>query len=114
MLGVVLLVVSVWEIMGVGAQDASGPYCSPRRSPRLGFPVLGSTGAFSCGTVLLEGSGSFGVIFGLEFIRFLVNSLGDSLGWRKAVSRMAAPRDPAADRRCPPAEGAVPGPSGDA
>ena len=76
--------------------------------------MLGSTGAFSCGAVLLEGSGSFGVIFGLEFVGFLVKSLGDSLGWRKAVSRMAAPRGLAADRRWLPAEGVVPGPSGDA
>ncbi len=63
---------------------------------------------------MLEASSSFGVSFGLEFFDFLVLSLGDSLGWREAVCRMAAPRGLAADRRWLPAEGVVPGPSGDA
>ncbi len=69
---------------------------------------------FLCGTVRLEGSGSFGINVGLEFFGILVISLGDSLGWRKAVSRIAAPGGLVLGHRRSPTEGVVPGPSGDA
>ncbi len=112
--GVAVLVVSVWEVMYVKAQDAAGSYCPPRWSPRLVFPGMGSTGTFFCRTVWLEGSGSFGVVFGLEFFEFLVIRLGGSLGWRRAVSRIAAPGGPVLIHRRSPTEGVVLGPSGDA
>ncbi len=89
--GAALLVISVWGVMDVEAHDAAGSYCPPRSSPRPVFPGVGSTETFLCGAVWLEGSCRFGNNLGLEFIGILVIGLGDSLDWRKAVSRMAAP-----------------------
>ena len=113
--GEALLVISVWgRVMHVEAHDAAGSYCPPQSSPRLVFPGVGSTETFSCGAVGLEGSGSFEIIFGLEFFGLLVISLVISLGWRKAVSRIAAPGGLVLGHRRSPTEGVVPGPSGDA
>ena len=43
---------------------------------------------FNC---VVRGNWWFSVVFGLGFFKFLVIGLGDSSGWRRAVSRMAAP-----------------------
>jgi hypothetical protein len=96
--GVGMLVIAVWGVMNVEAPDTAGPYCPPRSSPRLVFPGEGSTETFICGDVLLEGSCSIGSNLGLEFFGILVIGLGESLDWRKAVCRMAAPRGLAVDR----------------
>ena len=52
---------------------------------------------------------------GFRFISLGFIGLEESLGdWRKAVSRMAAPRGPDVNHRCHFSEGVVPGPSGEA
>ncbi len=75
---------------------------------------MGSTGVDFILDVWLWEIGGFSVILGLEFFSFLVIGLGDSSGWRRAVSRMAAPRGLVLIHRRIPTEGVVPGPSGDA
>jgi len=51
-----------------------------------------------CGDVWLEGSCRFGSDFGLGCFWILSIGLGESLDWRKADCRMAAPRGLAVDR----------------
>ncbi len=98
--------------MQVRVRGTVKSYCTPFGFSRLVIPAMEWEMFLSQGVVGLGGSGTLGFFlfdclgcFGMEI------SLG---GWRKAVSRMAAPRGLTADHRWHISEGVVPGPSGDA
>ena len=81
--------------------------------PRLVILVMNWAVSLSQGVVGLEGSGTLdSFLFDCsEFVGCPVISLGE---WRKAVSRIAAPRGPVLDHQGYSSEGLVLSPSGDA